>query len=219
MKILLYINRDKDVSGEYCDEIRALLQKHGIGFDLLTDDSKVNGNEYSAIFSVGGDGTLLRRTEIANLNNIPIVGINCGRLGFLSEFESNETEEAVVLLKSGKLVEDKRLTLKITCNGKTYYALNDASFSRLYNENNRMIVNLGVSIGAEKMRDVIGDGVVVSTPTGSTAYSLAAGGPVIEPSVDALCVTPVAAHSFSARSIVYSSGYACKVEQIGRAHV
>lgn len=217
MKILLYVNPDKDISGEYSAKIVSLLKKHGILFDLLSGNVNLTENFYDAMIVVGGDGTLLRRTETANLYNIPIIGINCGRLGFLSEFEFDEAENAILSFKNGNLVRDERLTLKIRYNGNEYYALNDVSFSRIYEENTRMVVSFGITIGSANMRKIIGDGVIVSTPTGSTAYSLSAGGPVIEPHVNALCITPVAAHSLSARSIVCSSDNPCVITHEGGA--
>lgn len=211
MKVLLYVNPEKDVKGEYSAKIKTLLNKHGIDFDCLSENQNSLNSAYDAMIVVGGDGTFLRRTEIANLNQIPIIGINSGRLGFLSEFETDEAENAIELLKDGKLIKDERLTLKIVCKNKVYYALNEAGFSRLYEDNKRLIVSLSVKIGAAKMQDIIGDGVIVSTPTGSTAYSLSAGGAILEPHINACCITPVAAHSFSARPIVYSADNVCTV--------
>lgn len=212
MKILLYINPEKDKSGEYAVKCEALLKKYGVDFNFLHDGDAFKGCGYDAMIVVGGDGTILRRTELANLNKIPIVGVNCGRLGFLTEFESEEIETAIGLLKNGKLVKDERLTLKIVYNGKTFYALNDVSFSRIYETDKRTVVNLGIKIGSATMRDVSGDGVIISTPTGSTAYSLSAGGAILEPHINAFSFTPVAAHSFSARPIVFSSENLCSVK-------
>lgn len=218
MKILLYINPDKDKNGEYSVKCETLLIKYGVDFDVLRDSDKVINRSYDAMLVVGGDGTILRRTEIANLNNIPIVGVNCGRLGFLTEFESEEFEAAINSLKNGELVKDERLTLKVVYNDKTYYALNDVSFSRIYEIDKRTVVNLGIKIGSATMRDISGDGVIISTPTGSTAYSLSAGGAILEPHINALCITPVAAHSFSARPIVFSSDNICSVKHNGGAN-
>ena len=174
MKILLYINPDKDKSGEYAVKCKALLIKYGVDFDFLCDGDGISGCGYDAMIVVGGDGTILRR--------------------------------------SGKLVKDERLTLKIVYNNKTFYALNDVSFSRIYETDKRTTVNLGIKIGSATMRDVSGDGVIISTPTGSTAYSLSAGGAILEPHINALSLTPVAAHSFSARPIVFSSENLCSVK-------
>ena len=218
MKILLYINPDKDKSGEYSVKCKALLTKYGVDFDVLRDNEKFVNHGYDAMIVVGGDGTILHRTETANLNKIPIIGINCGRLGFLTEFELEETETAIKMLKNGELVKDERLTLKVVYNDKTYYALNDVSFSRIYEIDKRTVVSLGIKIGSATMRDISGDGVIISTPTGSTAYSLSAGGAILEPHINALCMTPVAAHSFSARPIVFSSDNLCSVKNNGGAN-
>lgn len=206
MKVLLYFNPDKEISGEYLAKVKRLFTHHGVDFDCVVNDKEPNKFDYDAIFAVGGDGTLLRRTEIANRNNLPIIGINCGKLGFLSEFEANEIEEAVVLFKNNELIKDERLTLKVSYKDKIYYALNDAVISRTYEENKRMVVSVGVKIGRFDLQNITGDGVILATPTGSTAYSLSAGGAIISPEVSALCLTPIAAHSFSAKPFVCSAG-------------
>ena len=220
MKILLHINPDKDKNGSYCAKITGFFKKYAVDFDVLRNTDTENSvlSDYTAMFIVGGDGTILRKTEIANKNGIPIVGINSGRLGFLTEFESEDAETAIKLLKDGKLVKDERITLKAVFNNSTYYALNDVSFSRIYETDKRTIVNLGIKIGSAIMRDVSGDGVIVSTPTGSTAYSLSAGGAILEPHINALSLTPVAAHSLSARPIVFSAENLCCVQHKGGAN-
>ena len=202
MKVLLYFNSDKEIHGEYFAEVKRLLNKYGVDFDCAINDVEPESLDYDAIFVVGGDGTLLRRTEIANKNALPIIGINCGKLGFLSEFEANEIESAIALFKNGDLIRDDRLTLKITYKGKDYYALNDAVISRTYEENKRLVVSVGVKIGYCGLQTITGDGVIIATPTGSTAYSLSAGGAIIAPNAKALCLTPICAHSFSAKPFV-----------------
>ena len=218
MKVLLYINPEKDKNGEYSVKCETLLKAQGLNYDLLRDGDKFVNRGYDAMIVVGGDGTILRKTEIANLNGIPIVGINCGRLGFLTEFEAEDVSSAITLLNNGELVRDERLTLKAIYKDKIYYALNDVSFSRIYEIDKRTVVNLGIKIGSATMRDISGDGVIISTPTGSTAYSLSAGGAILEPHINALSITPVAAHSFSARPIVFSSDNLCSVTHNGGAN-
>lgn len=205
MKVLVYINSDKDNNGEYFSKLKSLLIKHGLDFDFIFGDEVPKKQDYSAIIVLGGDGTILHRTEFANLAEIPIIGINCGKLGFLSEFEMSEAEDAIVMLKNGELALDERLTLKISFNGKTYYALNDISVSRTYEDNKRLIVNLDVKVGDKPLSEVSGDGIIVATPTGSTAYSLSAGGAILEPHINTFCITPVAAHSFLSRAVVCSA--------------
>ena len=217
MKVLLYINSDKDVKGEYFSRLKSLLTNHGIDFDCVCGDDLPNKKDYSALIVLGGDGTILHRTEFANLAKIPIIGINCGKLGFLSEFEINEAEDAIVLLKNNELTLDERITLKISFNGKTYYALNDVSVSRTYEDNERLIVSLDVKIGDETLAEVTGDGIIIATPTGSTAYSLSAGGAILEPHIDAFCVTPIAAHSLLSRAVVCSAANVCTLTHKGGA--
>lgn len=205
MKVLLYFNPDKEMNGDYFAEIKRLFIKHGVDFDCAVNDREPQATDYDAIFAVGGDGTLLRRTETANKHNLPIIGINCGKLGFLSEFEADEAERAVILFKKGELVKDERLTLKISFKGIDYYALNDAVVSRTYEQDKRMVVSLSVKVGSCGLQKITGDGVIVATPTGSTAYSLSAGGAIIAPDVAALSLTPIAAHSISAKPFVCSA--------------
>ena len=217
MKVLLYFNPDKETNGEYFATVKRLLKKHGVDFDCAVYDAQPETFDYDAIFAVGGDGTLLRRTEIANVNALPIIGINCGKLGFLSEFEADEMENAVILFKNGELIKDERLTLKITYKDKTYYALNDAVVSRTYGEDKRLVVSVGVKVGNCDLQTITGDGVIIATPTGSTAYSLSAGGAIIAPNAHAVCLTPVCAHSFSAKPFVCSASEKFTFTHIGGA--
>lgn len=209
MRVLLYVNPEKDTNEEYRSRLISLLNKHGIECDCIVDDTNVENNNYSALIVLGGDGTILHRTEFANRFRIPIIGINCGKLGFLSEFEINKAEDAIIMLKNGDYVIDERLTLKTVFNGKTYLALNDISLTRVYEDTDRVIVRLGIKIGEETLPDMVGDGIVASTPTGSTAYSLSAGGAILEPHIDAFCITPIAAHSLLSRAVVCSAKNVC----------
>lgn len=217
MKVLLYINSDKDFSGEYFSLLKSLLVRHGIEFDYVCGEELLKQKDYSAIIVLGGDGTILHRTEFANLSKTPIIGINCGKLGFLSEFEINEAEDAIVMLKNNELTLDGRLTLKVSFNGKNYYALNDVSVSRTYEDNKRLIVNLNVKSGDKLLSEVSGDGIIIATPTGSTAYSLSAGGAILEPHIDAFCITPVSAHSLLSRAVICSASNVLTLTHSGGA--
>ena len=217
MKVLLYVNPEKDNKGEYFNLIGNLLK----GFDIeclsLSDPfykqdlSDINKSTFSAIISIGGDGTILGRTSDAIALDMPILGINAGKLGFLTEFELSEAETAIRLLKDGELVKDERAVAEIEFNGTVYYALNDAVILRSYEENGSMTVTVGVTIGNAALKNTIGDGIIVSTPTGSTGYSLSAGGAVLAPGINAFCLTPIAAHSLLSRSVVFSSEKTCKL--------
>ena len=172
-----------------------------------------------AIFSLGGDGTILFLTEFANKNAIPIIGINIGKLGFLTEFERYDIEKAVECLVLDNYNKDARSTMVVNFNGKRYYALNDVFIQRTYDRHiGCMTSETSVSIDGNHIDKFVGDGVIVCTPTGSTAYSLSAGGPILTPELDVFVVTPIAAHSITQRPFVYTAKLTCEVDLVGRAH-
>ena len=209
MKVLIYVNSEKDVDGVSLKTLITNLEKHGIEYVTVGVDDTIANNDYSAMFVIGGDGTILRRTEYVNNNDIPIIGINGGKLGYLTEFERSEIESAVVLFVENKLKRDCRATLSVNYNGKEYLALNDAVIHRIYTENKGMITSVSFYIDGNKIDTVYGDGIIVATPTGSTAYSLSAGGTILAPGINAFSVTPISAHSLSQRPVIYSSNSEC----------
>ena len=217
MKVLVYDNKEKDGDKVCLSKLNELLDLANIEHVLITDEDLSGNFDADAIFSLGGDGTILWLVEFANRNQIPILGINVGKLGFLSEFERDEIEQAVTLLKNGELKTDERLTLKVSVKNEVYYALNDAYIHRIYTkEAGCLTADVNVTVNnvlAGKMR---GDGVVVCSPTGSTAYSLSAGGPILSPEVSAFSITPIAAHGLGNRPIVCSSDAQCTLEIIGK---
>ncbi|MFO7154156.1 MAG: NAD(+)/NADH kinase [Caldicoprobacter oshimai] len=159
------------------------------------------------IFVLGGDGTLLRAARQACKYGLPILGINMGRLGFLTEVEVSDIDGALDSLLSGDYYIERRMMLKakLVRQGMEAYelvALNDiaiakASFAR--------IIHLKVFINGEFVGYYPADGILVSSPTGSTAYSLSAGGPIINPGMECLLLTPICPHALSARAIVTDS--------------
>lgn len=154
----------------------------------------------------GGDGTILHAAKDAASHNIPILGVNMGSVGFMAELEEGELDQ-LALIPQRKYTLDKRMMLQVRLlRGKQVVfeelALNDAVISK---GSIARVVELDVAADGVHTCRLSGDGVVVATPTGSTAYSMSAGGPIIEPSSDTLVVTPVCAHQLTARSIVMSS--------------
>lgn len=205
MKVLIYCNPEKDPGGLCLKCLTRELAVRGAEFDLIGLDEEPPKTHYDGVFVIGGDGTILRRTAYANVNEVPIVGINAGKLGFLSEFERAEIPDAVEMFLNGELEEDLRVTLLVKFKNKTYYALNDAVVQRLYNDMHGAVLTAGFEIDGVKVDTVCGDGVIVATPTGSTAYSLSAGGAILAPGINAFLMTPIAAHSFSQRPVVFAS--------------
>lgn len=171
--------------------------------DLAVDEAAF-GPDLDACLSLGGDGTMLRTTHLVAAHDVPVLGVNAGRLGYLTEVDPDHLMGALDAWKADELMIEERMMLEVTSDqpGResfTGYALNEAVVYR--SESGRTLEVL-TSIGGEPFSDYLADGVIVATPTGSTAYSLSAGGPIVEPDFHALLLTPVAAHMVFNRSMV-----------------
>lgn len=203
MKLFLYVNKDKDADGKWLKKTADFLTKEGIDFSLLSDDDLSKTANADALVVFGGDGTILFVNEFANKNGIPLIGVNAGKLGFLTEFEKFETEFAIKSLKDNVLVKDFRTTIDVEICGKTYNALNDVVIQRVFDNTRGGVVSVSIKIGGNDIETITGDGVIVCTPTGSTAYSLSAGGSILTPGTNAFSLTPIAAHSLSHRPVIF----------------
>ncbi len=217
MKVLIYDNKGKDVGGKHLKNLISLLVDYKIEYEILEDNQLQVSASADALFVLGGDGTILYLTEFASKNSIPIIGINAGKLGFLSEFEPNEMQKAIECLLNDLLIRDERATMKISYNDKIYYALNDVYLQRIFTDHiGGMIIDINVYLDGDRVSMFKGDGIIVSTPTGSTAYSLSAGGPILAPKMNAFVVTPIAPHCINYKPIVFSSRSRCDVVMDGR---
>lgn len=157
-----------------------------------------------ALLSLGGDGTLLRAARLLDGRNVPILGINLGRLGFLTACSRDDVEAALRRFVAGDYVSDSRMALEaVVSNGgepsTTSYALNDVV---LRQGGKARVVRLHVEVNGEEIAQYAADGVVLSTPTGSTAYALSAGGPVVDPALESILLAPISAHSLSIRPLL-----------------
>lgn len=162
-------------------------------------------NEFDVLFSIGGDGTFLRSlTHIRNLN-IPILGINTGRLGFLATVQKNEIKKAVELLLQKKYSIQERSLLQIETTprlqkfSKLNFALNEVTVAR---KNTTSMIGVETYLNDEYLTNYWADGLIISTPTGSTGYSLSCNGPVISPDCNSLVITPIAPHNLSSRPMI-----------------
>ncbi len=212
MKALIYRNKAKDVEFVYSTELKKILEKYEINHEIIDDLQLKEKILADVIFVVGGDGTILDLTEFSNLNEIPIIGINAGKIGFLTEFETSEIENAVKLFKNGELIKDLRCTIFAEYKGEFFYALNDVVIQRVYTEERGVhITNVDASIDGVLMDRISGDGVIISTSTGSTAYSLSASGAILTPDINAFSITPICAHSLHHRPVIYSADKTCTI--------
>jgi len=157
------------------------------------------------VMSFGGDGTFLRAARLARDADVPVIGVNVGRLGFLAEIDPEELELALPLLLRGDAELELRSTLEarlLDPSGAVtdeLWALNDVAVEKVARQR---LVRLEVSIGTTAFANVAADAVIVATSTGSTAYALSAGGPIVTPALDAILVVPVAPHSLFDRTVV-----------------
>ena len=174
------------------------------GIQLLDEESNLNELEVAMV--LGGDGTILKAAEIVREAEVPLIGINLGHVGFLAESERDGLADAVRRVVEKDYLVKERLALDVTVfvDGREAFktwALNEAAIEK--NAREKMLEVI-LEIDKRPLSSFGCDGVIVSTPTGSTAYSFSAGGPVVWPSVDALMVVPVSAHALFARPLVIS---------------
>jgi NAD+ kinase len=177
----------------------------GVEFERMCEESDI-------LVSIGGDGTLISLTRRSYKYNKPIMGINAGNLGFLTDVGVGEINTFIAKFFEGEYRIDRRMMLKIEIDDKKYYAFNDVVFSK---ESISSMVDLRVEAESldvdEKDRSWLntyyGDGLIVSTPTGSTAYNLSAGGPVVYPLTKSLILTPLCPHSLTQRPLVLPSNF------------
>ncbi|MCH7536960.1 MAG: NAD(+)/NADH kinase [Proteobacteria bacterium] len=185
------------------------------GIKLLADDAT---RDADLIIAIGGDGTILYASSLARDTGTPILGINRGRLGFLADVTPAEMIDSVDHVLRGDYTTDSRLMLEarlLASSGEeiTAVALNDVVLQR--SETGRM-VDFETRISGRYVNTHSGDGLIVATPTGSTAYALSCGGPIIEPQLDALVVVPVCPHTLTDRPIVISAQQTIEIRLIER---
>ena len=181
-------------------------------FDHL-DDS------FDLLVSVGGDGTILRAITFVKNSNIPIIGINTGRLGFLATMQDNEIETAIQNIIDGKYRISERSLLSVETLPQhesiaaLNFALNEVAVSR---KNTTSMITVETYLNGEYLTSYWSDGLIISTPTGSTGYSLSCGGPVITPGTNSLVLTPIAPHNLGARPLIIPDSTEIQLKVDGR---
>ncbi len=206
-KILSGLTRYLDEKGIACvlEDVAAkkLLREGGMLREELP--AKVD-----LVIVLGGDGTLLSIAHLAARGNIPVLGVNLGRLGFLTEVPTDEMYITLdSFLEGNEEIVSPRLLLEARCKGSSYFCLNDVVINK--GAVARMI-QIAIWIDDKEIAALKADGLVVSTPTGSTAYSLSAGGPIIQPYIPAIVLAPICPHTLSFRPMVVSSNSKVKLQ-------
>ncbi|MFD2822180.1 NAD kinase [Lacinutrix iliipiscaria] len=193
--------------------------KNKIKKDIKTNTFTELDNTYDLLISIGGDGTILRAITYVKDLNIPIVGINTGRLGFLATIQTDDIEAAFndILNKNYKISERSLLSLETQPENNSIkdlnFALNEIAVSR---KNTTSMITVETKLNEEYLTSYWSDGLILSTPTGSTGYSLSCGGPVITPDAKSLVLTPIAPHNLSARPLVIPDSTEIELKVSGR---
>lgn len=220
MKISVFYSNNKSGAYNHVQKSKSVLE--ALGAEVLCclenhEDENIHDwiKNCDIVLVIGGDGTIMRYSKLACKFERPILGINSGRLGFLAGLENNEIEKLKNLITGNyKIIKRMLISTKLKGQQNDITALNDIVISRgSYSPiMDFMIFRYGRVIC--KFRS---DGVIVSTPTGSTAYSLSAGGPIVEPDVNCIILTPICPHSLSARSLVFDPNEEIEIQFVPRA--
>ena len=230
MKIALFISRKNQLSVDCCIEIINLLgadndisidqaYKSYFSEDILSkvsffDSSKKIETNHDFLFSIGGDGTILRSITYVKDSGIPILGINTGRLGFLTGIQKESLKKGLELLKNNKYQIVKRSTIKIRSEnnnidfGESPFALNEITIHR---KDTTSLLNISCEIDNMYHTDYWSDGLIVSTPTGSTGYSLSNGGPIVAPESGIIILNPISPHNINMRPFLINDTSSIKI--------
>jgi NAD+ kinase len=194
---------EKDVDTLIDSTLVSKLDKyHNIASDL--EDMDVD-----MVVSVGGDGTVLRTQGIINKKKIPLFGINMGAVGFLTEIDPSETFTALEQVLAGKYFVEKRTQLQVWHNKELHKALNEVV---LMTQKPAKMLHIEISVDDEVVEELRADGLIVATPSGSTAYSMSAGGPIVDPRVGAFIIVPICPFKLGARPTVVPNDSVIKVK-------
>ncbi|MAS15847.1 MAG: NAD kinase [Flavobacteriaceae bacterium] len=230
MKIALFISRKNQLSVDCCIEIINLLgadndisidqaYKSYFSEDILSkvsffDSSKKIETNHDFLFSIGGDGTILRSITYIKDSGIPILGINTGRLGFLTGLQKESLKKGIELLKNNKYQIVKRSTITIGSEnnnidfGESPFALNEITIHR---KDTTSLLNISCEIDNMYHTDYWSDGLIVSTPTGSTGYSLSNGGPIVAPESGIIILNPISPHNINMRPFLINDTSSIKI--------
>ncbi|MDT0647886.1 NAD kinase [Zunongwangia sp. F260] len=238
MKIGIYGQFYHTNAGKYIGQLLELLDRENVEviieenfLDLINQNETINkeynhfrtfeelDNSYDLFFCIGGDGTILKSINYIRDLDIPILGINTGRLGFLATIQKEEIKATIhnILQKNYSISE--RTVLKIATNPESpdvvfkHVALNEIAVSR---RNTTSMITVDTWLDDQYLTSYWADGVIISTPTGSTGYSLSCGGPVITPNVNSLIITPIAPHNLNARPLVITDNTKIRLRVSGR---
>lgn len=225
MVVAVLPNLDKSGCSEVVEKLAVILKQEGIkayipdtvvaaGYDHAPEDDLYSLAD--VIITIGGDGTIIRYAKIAARYNKPVLGINAGRMGYLANLEQNELS-LISKLKDKDYFIERRMMINVSIveNGKQigeHTALNDAVITSGFISR---IIDVSANVAGDSI-SYRADGIIISTPTGSTAYSMSAGGPIIDPLMQSMCITPICSHSLAAKPILMSANSTIKLKAFSK---
>ncbi|MBQ7128438.1 MAG: NAD(+)/NADH kinase [Clostridia bacterium] len=209
MKTIIFKNPD-GVDEKVLEKIEQKLKNENINYEFFEDESKIKNADFCIAF--GGDGTIIHAAKICAEYKKAVLGINGGHFGYTAGLECDEIN-MISEISKGNFFIDKRAILEVTLGDKKYFCVNDAVVSK--GALSRMI-DISLYIGKREVTKTSSDGIIVSTPTGSTAYSLSAGGPILDPSVNSIVITSICPHSLYDRPIVINDKEEIKIKFIDK---
>lgn len=229
MRFALYTKLDPKENNDHIFSVIKSLQKHKIDFDIDSDsfdllsnifDFKTDFNpikklskKYDYVVSIGGDGTILRSADEIGKLSIPIIGLNKGRLGFLANSPVEVFDSILEKIQASKFEISERSIIQVEFEGNIKNALNEISVSR---KNTTSLITIDTKLDNQYLNTYWADGLIISTPTGSTGYSLSCGGPIIMPDSKNFVLTPIAPHNLNARPLVISDEKKIEISINGR---
>lgn len=201
-KFYVITNGSKDKDLKTTNYVKQCIEAHGKECILSVDQPEFpNGTD--CVLVLGGDGTLIRAARELREQGVPMVGINLGTLGYLADVELQNIESAIAHIIHEQLPVEERMMLKgIVCGRHEDIALNDIVLTRL---GVLRIIRFNIYVNGELLNSYQADGVIISTPTGSTGYNMSAGGPIVQPTASMIVITPICSHALNTRSIVLSA--------------
>lgn len=223
MIIALFPNEEIKSSFDIAKQIAIYLTKNNI--KVVTEDEKakilnipsmssVNEKKIKFLISMGGDGTMLRLSHKYSHLDAAILGINLGTLGFMADIPQRDIFESIDELISKKYTIEKRIMMEgLSSKEEKFFAANDIVFHRSHNHS---LIDLSIYVDNMFLNTFSADGIIISTPNGSTAYSLSAGGPILSPMLDAFLITPICPHTISNRPIVITSDSEIEIKYLSK---
>ncbi|MGH2665196.1 NAD kinase [Flavobacterium sp.] len=238
MKVAVFGQFYQNTTSPIIERLFAFLKEHKIETvieekfsSILTENKLIQNNypkfcthkdlnkSFDMLISIGGDGTFLRAATLVRNSGIPILGINAGRLGFLATVQQNNIETFMQLVLEKKYTISKRTLLSLTCSPTVdsikdlNFAMNEVTVSR---KDTTSMITIETYLNGEYLNSYWADGLIISTPTGSTGYSMSCGGPILTPEVHSLVLTPIAPHNLNARPLVIPDNTTIKLKVTGR---